>query len=245
MDFLPNSSSYTRKMSLSKRGPRWAAIVPVAALLLAACGGDGDRGSDDTRPPAPEVAANIVQPGAPGERSRKLTAEEAAAIKAPRHTAADVDFMRGMIHHHRQALVMTSLVSKRTTNRDIRLLSKRIELSQETELDTIRRWLRQRGVTGAEQGHGHGAGDPLMPGMLTSDQLDRLAAAEGVEFDRRFLRSMTHHHRGALTMVTQLDAAGGGLEPDIGVFARHVEADQSIEIGRMRELLQGARGGNS
>jgi uncharacterized protein (DUF305 family) len=56
---------------------------------------------------------------------------------------------------------------------------------------------------------------------------------------------MTRHHRGALTMVAQLDAAGGGLEPEIGVFTRHVEADQAIEIGRMRELLQGARGGNS
>jgi uncharacterized protein (DUF305 family) len=230
-------------MSLGKRGPRWAAIAPVAALLLAACGGDGgdDRGSQDTRRPA----ANIVQPGAPGEPSRKLTTEEAAGIDAPRHTAADVDFMRGMIHHHRQALVMTALVRQRTTNRDIRLLSERIEASQEAEMETIRRWLRQRGVEGSEQSHGHGSGDPLMPGMLTADQLDRLAAADGREFDRRFLRSMTRHHRGALTMVAQLDAAGGGLEPEIGVFTRHVEADQAIEIGRMRELLQGARGGNS
>jgi uncharacterized protein (DUF305 family) len=231
-------------MSLIKRGPRWAAIVPVAALLLAACGGDGGS-SEEKRRAAPEAAANIVQPGAPGEESRKLTAEEAAGIKPPKHSAADVDFMRGMIHHHRQALEMTALVQQRTTNRDIRLLSKRIELSQETELETIQRWLRERDVTGPQQTHGHGAGDPLMPGMLTAGQLDRLAAAEGRAFDRQFLIFMTRHHRGALTMVAQLDAAGGGLEPEIGVFTRHVEADQSIEIGRMRELLQGDRGGNS
>jgi uncharacterized protein (DUF305 family) len=223
-------------MSLYKRGPRWAAIAGVAALLLGACGGDG--GSDDERRATPEVAANIVQPGAPGEGSRKLSAEEAAGIEAPEHSAADVDFMRGMIHHHRQALVMTALVPERTTNRDIRLLSKRIELSQETELETIQRWLRERDVTGSRQTHGHGASDPLMPGMLTAAQLDRLSAAEGREFDRRFLIFMTRHHRGALTMVAQLDAAGGGLEPEIGVFTRHVEADQSIEIGRMRGLLQ-------
>ena len=139
-------------MSLSKRGPRWAAIVLVAALLLAACG--GDRGSDDEPRPDREVAANLVQPGAPGEPSRKLTRDEAARIESPRHTAADVEFMKGMIHHHRQALLMTSLVPERTSNRDIRLLSERIQLSQETELDTIRRWLRQRGVAGREQGHG-------------------------------------------------------------------------------------------
>ena len=78
-----------------------------------------------------------------------------------------------------------------------------------------------------------------MPGMLTANQLDRLAGVDGRSFDRLFLRSMTRHHEGALTMVAQLDAAGGGLEPEIGAFTRHVEADQAIEIGRMHDLLPG------
>jgi Domain of unknown function (DUF305) len=48
---------------------------------------------------------------------------------------------------------------------------------------------------------------------------------------------MVRHHRGALTMVGDLRASdGGGLEPAIDQFARHVESDQAIEIARMREL---------
>jgi uncharacterized protein (DUF305 family) len=61
--------------------------------------------------------------------------------------------------------------------------------------------------------------------------------AKGRAFDRLFLRSMIHHHQGALTMVEQLYAAGGGLESEADAFARHVVADQSIEIARMQELL--------
>ena len=38
-------------------------------------------------------------------------------------------------------------------------------------------------------------------------------------------------------MVRRLYAANGGAEPEADAFARHVEADQRIEIARMQELL--------
>jgi hypothetical protein len=38
-------------------------------------------------------------------------------------------------------------------------------------------------------------------------------------------------------MVRRLYAAGGGAESEADAFARHVEADQRIEITRMRTLL--------
>jgi uncharacterized protein (DUF305 family) len=76
-----------------------------------------------------------------------------------------------------------------------------------------------------------------MPGMLTEEELLELEAADGERFDRLFLGSMIRHHEGALEMVDQLHAAGGGEEPEIARFAIHVQADQSIELGRMHELL--------
>jgi uncharacterized protein (DUF305 family) len=48
---------------------------------------------------------------------------------------------------------------------------------------------------------------------------------------------MIRHHEGALAMVQELYATGGGLEPASDRFAREVDADQGIEIRRMRELL--------
>ena len=59
---------------------------------------------------------------------------------------------------------------------------------------------------------------------------------QGEEFDELFLKYMIRHHQGALTMVRDLAADGGGNEPEIGAFTRHVEADQNIEISRMEDL---------
>jgi uncharacterized protein (DUF305 family) len=156
-----------------------------------------------------------------------------------------VDFMLGMIHHHAQALVMTSLVRERSASRDIPLLARRTEISQEAEIETMERWLTTRGEKppdAEDHRNNHGPGGGLMPGMVSAHKLDRLAAAEGREFDGLFLEYMIRHHRGALTMVNRLAAADGGLEPEIGVFTRHVESDQNIEIDRMRDLLVALEG---
>jgi len=216
----------------------WQPAVPlVLGLLLVLSGCSG--GDDDAQPG--ETAPNIVQPGAPGEPTRTLTPEELAEIEPPGYTPADVRFMQGMIHHHAQALRMTALVPARSSDDGLGLLAKRIDLSQVTEIDQMRSWLKARGeaapVLHRKHGHAHGAGQGLMPGMLTEPQLKKLAAARGKAFYRLFLESMIRHHQGAMQMVTELFLAEGGAEPEAGAFARHVDADQQIEIARMRTML--------
>lgn len=52
----------------------------------------------------------IIQPVAPGEPVRRISAQEAADLARIQHSAADVKFMQGMIMHHAQALELTELV---------------------------------------------------------------------------------------------------------------------------------------
>jgi uncharacterized protein (DUF305 family) len=153
--------------------------------------------------------------------------------------------MQGMIHHHAQALRMTALVPTRTSRPGLELLAKRIDVSQEAEIDQMQKWLKARGEAAPElhrlHGHAHGAGQVLMPGMLTEPELKQLAAARGAAFDRLFLEFMIKHHEGAMTMVAELYASDGGAESEIDAFARHVDSDQQIEIGRMKETLKTLR----
>ena len=79
--------------------------------------------------------------------------------------------------------------------------------------------------------HGHNA----MHGMLTHEQLDRLKAARGREFDRVFLRGMIQHHRGAIAMAD--DAAPESSDVRASEMMGEVAAVQSGEIARMRDLL--------
>jgi uncharacterized protein (DUF305 family) len=213
-----------------------AALAFASALVLGGCFG----GSDEPESSA-EAEPRIVQAGAPGEPSRAISADELAQVESARdHTQADVDFMRGMIHHHAQALVMTSLVRARAASRDLPLLARRMEISQESEIELMEKWLTDRDEeppSDEEHLHDHGGGGSLMPGMVSAEKLERLADADGRRFDALFLEYMINHHRGALTMVERLHAANGGAEPEIGAFTRHVEADQNIEIARMQDLL--------
>ena len=147
--------------------------------------------------------------------------------------------MQGMIGHHAQALEMTDLLKTRSADPDMKKLAQRIELSQADEIKMMQEWLRARGqpVPDAHAHHAHGA--TLMPGMLTPDEMARLAAATGPAFDKLFLESMIKHHAGALTMVKELfSTPGAGQESEIFAFASDVDADQRMEIDRMGAMLR-------
>jgi uncharacterized protein (DUF305 family) len=220
---------------LTRRRPR-ERVAAVVALLVGTVTAVGCSGA---APTAADDPVRVVQPGAPGEPSRVL--DEPPAHQPAAHTEADVAFVRGMIAHHVQALRMTRLVPTRSGREDLPRFAERMDVSQEAELDLLREWLRARDeeVPALTAAHDHpdGAATEPMPGMLTEEELLELEAAEGERFDRRFLESMIRHHEGALEMVEQLHAAGGGEEPELARFAIHVQADQGIELGRMRELL--------
>jgi uncharacterized protein (DUF305 family) len=206
--------------------------VPLLLTLLLAASAGGCHSAHAGGSP------QIVQPGAPGQSTRVISAEKATDLSRVQFTAADVRFMQGMIGHHAQALEMAALLPERTRRDDMRLLAKRIDVSQADEIQMMQRWLEARGqqVPGPHAHHAPGA--PLMPGMLTPDEMSRLAEARGDAFDRLFLELMIKHHEGALTMVKELySSAGAGQESEINAFASDVDADQRMEIDRMRGML--------
>ena len=204
----------------------------IGVLLLTVLAAASCRTANVTSAPP------IVQPGAPGESTRVISAGTAVDLSRVQHTAADVKFMQGMIGHHSQAVEMVELLKSRTTREDMRLLGQRIEISQEDEIKMMQRWLQVRSqeVPGPHAMHMHGA--TLMPGMLTEEEMAHLADAKGAEFDRLFLEGMIKHHGGALTMVHELfETPGAGQEVEIFSFASDVDSDQRMEIDRMGAML--------
>lgn len=210
------------------------ADLPACAAAVAAC--LVSSACQSAAPP--RQAAPIVQPGAPGQPSQTIDAARAVDLSKVRFTSADVEFMQGMIGHHAQAVEMVELLKTRAGRPEMRALGQRIELSQVDEIRMMQEWLTGRGQSAPEQ-HAHHGEHAMMPGMLTPDQMQRLSAARGPEFDRLFLEGMIAHHQGAITMVDELmKKPGAAQESDIYSFVSDVVADQSAEIERMSAMLR-------
>src|SRR5215467_11678979 len=184
-------------------------------------------------------SAKIIQPGAPGAQSHVIPKEKAVDLSQVQATKADIEFMQGMIHHHLQAIDMTNLLAQNTNSDDMRKLGLRMSLSQSDEIKMMRHWLEVRGQEAPGDHAHHMPGAPMMPGMLSEEEMNRLAAAKGVEFDKLFLEGMIKHHNGALVMVDHLfNTPGAAQQSEIYSFATDVEADQRAEIDRMTAMLK-------
>ncbi len=189
----------------------------------------------------------VVQPGAPGMPSKTLSPSMRAIL--PPRSAADVEFMQGMILHHAQAVEMTAMIPSHTRNEDLHSLGARISSSQSDEIKFMNRWLAARGESIPKpMAKMPGMDMPdelsqnsmaLMPGMLTPQQMDSLRNAKGAEFDRLFLVGMIQHHNGALTMVKDLfDTAGAGQDAELFNFATDADNTQRAEIRIMETILK-------
>lgn len=181
----------------------------------------------------------IVQPGAPGQESRELSADEAIEIAKTSYSPDDVKFMHDMIPHHNQAVQMAALVPDRTNLQELRDVAGRIDASQLDEIDFMRQWLTDRGEHApnpTEHSAMHMSHD--MAGMASPEDMARLAQLQGTEFDRLFLQLMIAHHEGAVTMVENLlDQPGSAYDPVLFQFVNDVTTDQTSEVERMHAVL--------
>jgi len=213
----------------------WRVRYPLTMILIVAAAGTSCRSAA----PAATAPPPIVQPGAPGQPSHVIAAAQAADLSRVAYTGADIKFMQGMIGHHAQAIEMAALVPSRTTSDALRKLAQRIDVSQKDEINMMREWLSARGQQIPDPRAHHMMGATLMPGMLTAEEMERLAAATGTAFERLFLEGMIKHHAGAIAMVHELFATeGAGQTPEIFSYASDVDADQRMEIDRMDSMLK-------
>ena len=179
----------------------------------------------------------IIQPGAPGEASEILDPQAASNIADTSYIKADVKFLQGMIIHHQQAILMSSMADKRTNNETIVDLARRIDVSQEDEINFMESWLYDRGENKKNISHHNMHMDMGMAGMATPKQLEDLKNTKATDFDRLFLQLMIAHHDGALKMVEELrEFSGSAYDPILSEFVSDLVNDQGVEIERMNTI---------
>jgi uncharacterized protein (DUF305 family) len=197
-----------------------AATTAVAALVLTACsdgaGGGHDMGSMESDSSPTATATTSAKPGD--------------------HSAADVSFSTEMIRHHRQAIEMAELADSHASSQQIKDLATKIKGEQDPEIKTMSGWLTSWGEAVPEDMSGmeHDTSS-AMPGMMSSDDMDKLKRASGGDFDAMFLTMMVQHHEGAIEMA-KIERANGTYAP-AKKLADTVVTAQSAEIEQMKQML--------
>lgn len=166
-------------------------------------------------------------------------------------TKADTKFMTGMIAHHAQALIMSRMAPENNASPQLQTLAARIINSQKDEIQSMQKWLSDRGqpvpeveidglklmIHGLPEGHMK-MDHTTMAGMLSPAQLKEMSEAEGKEFDRLYLTYMIGHHTGAVTMVTKLFNTNAAAQDEAAFkLATDIQVDQRTEIARMQRML--------
>jgi uncharacterized protein (DUF305 family) len=182
---------------------------------------------------AAPAGPRVVVPGRPGESADVRRADAVAVPGVPPYNTLDVEFVRMMIPHHSQALQMAELAPGRAGDVRIRALAERIRAGQAPEILRMRGWLQARHLDPDARRDGHGT----MRGMQTPEAIRALSEARGAAFDMKFVEMMIQHHQGAVDMSTDLLKVG--RDEAVAEIANAVAAEQTVEIGRMRDLLTG------
>jgi len=167
------------------------------------------------------------------------------SVRRP-YTAADIEFMSGMISHHAQAVQMAKWAESHNASKAVTIFCGRVATAQTAEIGLMQQWLAERrqpvpdaDPRGMKMDMGGTMHFMAMPGMLTEEQMKQLDASRGTDFDRLFLTFMVQHHRGAIQMVEKLfGTPGAGQDEIVFKFANDVQVDQSTEIDRMMQMLE-------
>ena len=207
-------------MNTDRSLPRRTAAVAataVAALVLAACGSNGDSPT-----------------GHDGHTSKSPTAS--ASASRGQHNAADVAFAQGMIPHHRQAVEMADLAPSRAQSEQVKKLAEQIKKAQEPEIKTLTSWLTSwNEEVPAEDAMDHSMHGNGMHGMMGTEEMDKLRKSSGKAFDTAFLEMMIKHHQGAVAMA-ETEQTDGAYQPAKDM-ADAIVTSQSAEITQMNKLL--------
>lgn len=147
-------------------------------------------------------------------------------------------FARDMSTHHAQAVQMSEVVHRRSTDPLLSYLAFDILSTQQGQIGIMSGWLDlwDQNKSGSGEPMAWMGHDGSMPGMATRAEVAELDALPVPAMEEQFLRLMIRHHRGAVPMA---DAAAAGADsPDVALLARAMSAGQQSEIDSMQDLLR-------
>ncbi|MEV0003938.1 DUF305 domain-containing protein [Micromonospora sp. NPDC050980] len=165
------------------------------------------------------------------------------ALTRPGDNSAEAGFARDMTAHHNQAVAMGLMAFRQGQDAEVRQVGVDIATGQQGEIGTMQTWLRswnldptgERAPMAWMPGGAELVKDGLMPGMATADEMAKLRAASGRDFDVLFLQLMIRHHIGGVHMIDGILAEGH--DDDVLAVAQVMKNTQQNDLTNLNAAL--------
>ncbi|MBA4125096.1 MAG: DUF305 domain-containing protein [Acidobacteria bacterium] len=145
----------------------------------------------------------------------------------------DLQFIDTMSAHHKSAIDMAEMTVKKSNNAELKTFAQKIIDDQKKEIAQMKDW-REKWYAGKPEAMNmemSGMNDSMK--MMMGDEMKKMEAATGKDFDIHFLDMMTPHHAGAVTMAKE--ALMKAEHPEIKTLANQIIKAQEAEIKMMNE----------
>jgi uncharacterized protein (DUF305 family) len=184
------------------------------------------------------------------------TARAGSDSATPSAESVDVGFAQDMRVHHIQAVSMAGIERDRTSDTILQGMAFDIESTQLSQASEMAGWLTvwvQPGLPDPGAGHmkwmsengthqhsdgkgGKTTGEvQRMPGMATTEEINKLRKLSGAELDTYFLQLMLRHHEGGLEMAQY--AAKHAAKGYVRNLATKIVESQQNESAMMKTYL--------
>lgn len=166
------------------------------------------------------------------------------SLRSPSDTSAEAGFARDMSNHHAQAVAMSMIAWQNATTPEVRQLAYAIGTTQQAQVGMMSEWLKDWHLdpTGSQPAMAWMPGgaaelgpNGLMPGMATTDEMNKLTEARGKAVDILYCQLMLRHHLGGIHMVDGVLAETHNQR--VRELAESMKNGQQSEIVTLRDLL--------
>lgn len=171
-----------------------------------------------------------LTPAAYAANDSSSASKTSQAMKAP----YDVQFLDTMSEHHRDGIKMMQLAVDKAQSQDIKQMAQKGIDDQNKDIDDMKS-LRHSDAPEAV--------NMKLPGMMPKAKMEqdmaKLEAATGSDFDKHFLQTMIKHHGGAVKMSD--DAMAKAKRDNVKTKAKEIHDKQKSEISAMENMLKGMK----
>jgi uncharacterized protein (DUF305 family) len=168
-----------------------------------------------------------------------------SSLRQPGDDSADAGFARDMSVHHAQAVEMGMFAFRKAEGSELQIIGYDIATTQQYQIGMMQTWLDEWHLSPTPSnglmswmpdGPRSLLPDGRMPGMAANDEIEKLKAATGKDFDILFCQLMIRHHLGGIHMAEE--ATKLVKDGRVKLLAQQIQAAQQLEVTTLTQMLK-------